>query len=133
MVRIEGALFRISVIYNEPKTALKSLFYLGSHCFTAGSPSEYLSHHAATKSNPLREEAEGLSVTSLTMGCVTKHGLKAPQPSDPTLVWPKDSRAQQSPPRRSTAPAPAGGRTSAAGSGSAPTPGRAAHGPGAAA
>lgn len=60
VVRIEGALFRISVIYNEPKTALKSLFYLGSHCFTAGSRSECLSHHAATVSNPLREEAEGL-------------------------------------------------------------------------
>lgn len=65
--------------------------------------------------------------------CGTKHGLKAPQPSDPTLAWPEASRAQQSPPQRSTAPAPAGGRTSAAGSGSAPTPARAAHGPGAAA
>ena len=59
--------------------------------------------------------------------------LKLPGPSDLTPLWPEDSHAQQSPPQRNTAPAPAGGRRSTAGSGSAPTPAHAAPGLGAAA
>lgn len=59
--------------------------------------------------------------------------LMLPGPSDLTSLWPEDSRTQQSPPQRNTAPAAAGGRRSTAGSGSAPTPAHAAPGPGAAA